>query len=194
MLPTIIFAVVILGLMAWGILALVKYVGSAESVPNGNENLAAANTDSGSTASNTNAPENANAQANEPLPATDTIKLKISTSEDALSIKSVVDGRPETLLLSGGTREKTIEAEETLVVSYYKGLAGTVSLELNGRKIAAPLPPENYPRVGLEYEINKNNIKKILTDRKIDLGTPAATQVNSNLNPAVGNSSSGNGN
>ena len=86
-------------------------------------------------------------------------------------------------MLNEASNERIIEAEETLKLSYYKGLADTVSLELNGKKLETPVPPTGYRRIGLEYEINMQNIKKILQDGKIDLG-PAAE------NPNTANSTS----
>ncbi len=188
MLPTIIFAVIILGLMAWGIHALVKYVQSTESSVSGKDSIEAANvkTDE-SPAANSNT-SNSNSAAD--IPDTDSIRIKISTTANELAIQTKVDGKLEAVLLSGDTRERVIEGKESVALSYYKGLADSVSLEINGKKIATPLPPENYRNIGLEYEINMNNIKTILKDGKIDLETPAPA-ADANGSPAA-NTNTGN--
>ncbi|MDH3492779.1 MAG: helix-turn-helix domain-containing protein [Acidobacteriota bacterium] len=172
MLPTIIFAVIILGLMAWGILALVKYVQSLESGASGKDSLASSNVKTDETPAG-----NSNTKANqaEPMPATDSIKIKIKTSADELAVVAIADGRRETLSLTGNAKERTIEANEKVVLSYYKGLADSVSLELNGKKIETPMPPEGYRKQGLEFEINMENIKRILQTGKIEFGTPTVT-------------------
>ncbi|NNE68229.1 MAG: helix-turn-helix domain-containing protein [Pyrinomonadaceae bacterium] len=193
MLPTIIFAVIILGLMAWGIHALVKYVQSMESSTSGNDSLAASNVKTDSTPdANTNA--NSNTKESEPLPDTDTIKLKVTTSAEELAIVSTADGKRETMLLNTDVRERIIEAEESVKLNYYKGLADTVSLELNGRKIAAPAVPPGYRDNGLIYEINKDNIKKILQDGKIEIGGPPAAVPNANTGSAPGANTTGRSN
>ncbi len=193
MLPTIIFAVLILGLMAWGIHALVKYVQSTESGASGKDSIEAANVKTDETpAANANT-GNSNTPAD--IPATDSIKVKISTSADELAIQAKSDGKLETVLLTGDNKERIIEADESVSLSYYKGLAESVSLEINGKKIATPLPPDNYRKNGLEYEINMSNIKTILKDGKIDLeATPAPVDGNTatTANPAP-NTNSGNG-
>lgn len=190
MLPTIVFAVLILGLMAWGILALVKYVQSAGNDLPGDETLAASNVNADASPAASNG--NVNSNTAEPIPASDSIKLKFSTTEKELSVESVADGRRETVLLVGDSKERIFEAAESLVISYYKGAAPSISLELNGKSIAAPLPPEGYNRVGLEYEINMSNIKKILTDGKIDIGAAPEVRPNATGVPADGNSNTGN--
>ncbi len=194
MLPTIVFAVLILGLMAWGIHALVKYVQSTESSVSGNDSLAASNVKTEETPDANANSSNSNSNQTEALPPTDSIKLKISTTENELWIVTIADGKRENVVLSGATKEKMIEAEKSVIVNYYKGAAPSVSLELNGKKIESPLAPESYRRNGLEYEINMNNIKQILTDGKIDLDSPATATPDPNGSAPEGNPNSGNAN
>jgi len=185
MLPTIIFAVIILGLMAWGILTLVKYVQSLESSTSGADSLNSANVKTdGATNTNTNS------VLNDALPATDSIKVKIMTTADELSVVSMVDGKRETFVLNANVKERVIEADERVELNYYKGLADTVSLQLNGKKIKAPLAPEGYRKNGLVFEINMDNIKKILRAGKIEIAGTGAGDSNVNSNSAVNTNTS----
>jgi cytoskeletal protein RodZ len=180
MLPTIIFAVIILGLMTWGILALVNYLQNTESSTEGNTSIAE---------TNVKVPENSNTNTNvnstvSDIPSTDEIKAVIKAPE--LSITATIDGKSETVLLSPGTiAEKSFTAEESLKFNYYKGLAETVELTINGKKIETPLPPPGYKKQGFEYEINMSNLKKILEDGKISFGTTENTNTEANATPVT---------
>lgn len=181
--PNVIIAALILGLMAWGVFALVNYVQSTESASAGDTSLENSNIKEPETAAdNTNA--NANSAANAPL-KTDSIELKISNSGgEAVSITSTADGKRETVVLNAEIKERVIEAEESVKLRYYKGAAEFVQLELNGRKIKSPMPPPTLRSVGLEYEINMENIEQVLKDGEINLGpkpTPANTNANANV-------------
>ena len=170
MLPTIIFAVVILGLMTWGILTLVNYLQNMESSST-DANIAQNNVKVDEDA-NTNVNSNTNnTAANEAMPSTDEVKVQIATTADELSLQARVDGKLETILLSpANNKEITFTGEESVNITYYKGLAESVQLTVNGKKIETPLPPANYRKNGLQYEINKSNIKQVLQDGKISFG------------------------
>jgi len=177
MLPTIIFAVIILGLMAWGILALVNYVQSTES---SSSDIASLENNNIKTEETPNANSNTNnANSNAPIGEIESLKLKISNIGDEVAITSSADGKRETVVLNSEVPDRMIEADDKIRLSYYKGAAEFIKLELNGRKIESPLPPANYRRVGLDYEINLENAKKILQDGKITIGDPVAA-ANSN--------------
>lgn len=182
MLPTIIFAVLILGLMTWGIFALVNYLQNTESQTVEN-NIANNNVkvDESNQNSNTN---NANAE-DQNIP-TDSIKLKITTTAPELAISSVADGKTETRSLNSQVREQVYEADESLSLSYYRGLADTTQLTINGKTIETPLPPPDFKGNGFKYEINMNNLKEILKSGKIASGAPpvASTNANAPANPA----------
>ena len=175
-LPTIIFAAIILGLMTWGIIFLVDYFQNRESQTSEN-NIANNNikVDNKNTNSNVNT-GNSNSQ---PIPSTDEIKVEIKTTAEALAIATTADGKYETATINPEL-PRTVEAEESLKISYYKGLADTVQLTINGKKIETPLPPSTYRKNSLQYEINMSNIKQILRDGKINFGAPAAVNTNSN--------------
>ena len=180
MLPTIIFAVLILGLMAWGIHALVKYVQSTQSSVSGDDSLEVANV-------KTDEPDqqNSNSTTKTPasLPSMDSISVKISTTTgEPLDITSTTDGKTETLKLTAEIKERVIEAQQSVKLRYYKGLANIVSIEVNGRKIESPVAPPGYKLNGLEYEINKENIRKILTDGKVFIDGSVTEETNADVN------------
>jgi cytoskeletal protein RodZ len=182
MLPTIILAIIILGLMTWGIFALVNYLEDSQSqtVENNIANNNVKNDNINSNVSNTNS-------ASQSIPSTDEINVKVTTTAEELSITAIIDGKRETRLLNAQITEQLFEAEESLTLNYYKGSAESVELTINGKKIETPLPPPNYRKNGFEYEINMTNLKQILLDGKINLGGPAETPSpeTANVNSAV---------
>ena len=178
MLPTIILAAIILGLMTWGILALVNWLQTRESQTVENN---IANNNVKVVEDNSNA--NANTNVASSIPSADSIKVKITSSAKELSISSNIDGKDQApRMVNADVTEQTFEAEESLKISYYKGLAETVQLTVNGKKIETPLPPPGYRRTGFEYEINMDNLKQILKDGKISFGVPG---LNTNANKAA---------
>ena len=150
MVPTIVFAVIILALMTGGLLFFVNYflnqpdtpavVNNSSSDLNTASNLDPSNTDSNSTAT---VPEQ--------------IQLEFKALSEKVSVTSTVDGNlaydevlPDT--------PKTFTAEQGLKLRYYRGFADKVQLTLNGRQLEAPAPPA---RGNIEFEINKDNVARI---------------------------------
>lgn len=190
MLPNIIIAVLILGLMAWGVFALVKYVQSTESASAGNSSLDQANMKTPEPTGDSNTSTNTSKETFK----TDSIELKISNSgTDPVSISSTADGKLETVELNSEITERVVEAEESVKLQYYKGAAEFVQLELNGKKLKSPIPPEGYRRMGLIYEINLENIEQILKSGEIALdGVPKPAGQNTNTaNNSVGGANTG---
>ncbi|MCB1023355.1 MAG: helix-turn-helix domain-containing protein [Acidobacteria bacterium] len=174
MLPTIILAAIILGLMTWGILALVNYLKDSQSQVVEN-NIANNNTKVIDDNTNTNT----NTQP-EAIPDTDSIKVQIKTTAPELSLTTVTDGKREVSVITP-EMERTVEGKESVILNYYKGLADTVLLTVNGKKIETPIPPASYRKNGFEFQINMDNIKQILQSGKIDLETAPIDQ-NANVN------------
>lgn len=191
MLPTIIFAVIILGLMTWGIIFLVNWWQNQQSSIAGDDSLSNNNVKvEESTNTNQNANVNGANNANQTLPAMDSIKVVVTTSEPELAIQSTIDGKTEVRSINAEVKEQTFEAEESLKLNYYKGLAQTVQLTINGKKIETPIPPPTYKKNGFEFEINKNNLKEILQSGKIPLGEAANADANTQTNAnAIANTS-----
>ncbi|QQS42465.1 MAG: helix-turn-helix domain-containing protein [Acidobacteriota bacterium] len=174
LLPTIIFSIIILGLLAWGVMLLVNYLQgngtAAPSLPAGN-------------AQNTNT---ANASP-EPtaLPRTDEIRLKIATGASDVSVSAAVDGNVTSVLVPANS-EREFTGKERVKVSYYKGLASTIELFLNGTKLATPIPPEDWPTQGFEFEINQGNIREILRNGRIATAGGDGAAATASPAPATG--------
>lgn len=176
LLPTIIFAVIILGLLAWGIMLLVNYLqGSGTAVPSQPADAA----QNANTANATPAPT--------ALPPTDEIKLKIATGAEDVSVSATVDGNGSSVLVPANS-EREFTGKENVKVSYYKGLAGTIEVFLNGTKLATPIPPRDWPTQSFEFEVNQGNIKEILRNGRIATAEGEGTTGSSSPSPASGGS------
>lgn len=170
---TIVFAIVILGLMTWGILALVSYIQDQQNSPVTNTNTANSNTNSN--AANTNS---ANINSAQPIPATNEIKVEFKPLSETVSLEATVDGKKSSLNVAPDAPQ-TFTGQTSVKLRYYRGFADKVGLTLNGKQIAPPPIPAKGN--GVEFEINKENIVQILESGQITLGTPAA---NTNANTA----------
>jgi len=183
MIPTIIFAVIILGLMSWGLLKLVDYIQNQPSQPAANTNTAS-NTNTVNTNTNT-------ANANVPTAVTEVneIKIEIKTSGEPVPLYYWLDG-------SGTSINKTVTSGDPLVLnpkqglrlSYYKSFGSLVQLTVNGKQITAPSAPIPPKKNAIEYEINKDNVVQILNSGQIPTGdatTTPAGNTNTATSPAT---------
>lgn len=174
-LPTLIIAAIILGLMTWGVLELVKYVqNNPSALTTANTNTANSNSANANTA-NSNTVTNANTAA--PLPSINEIKLEFKTSEN-VSVEATVDGKKASKVVTVETPE-TYTATQSLKLRYYRGFADKVQITLNGKQIAAPPAPAKGN--GIEFEINKENIAQILQSGQFS--APSAPNANANTAP-----------
>jgi cytoskeletal protein RodZ len=148
---TIVFAVIILGLMTWGILALVNYLQETKSTPPANN----------SNTSNVTAPAN-NSNANPPAataPTMSNLKVEFKAIGAAVSLTSNSDDTPATKLVAAET-SVTFEPKEKLRLSFSKTLAQNVQLTINGKPISLPLATPNWKR-NVEIEITESNLAQI---------------------------------
>jgi cytoskeletal protein RodZ len=153
-LPTIIFAVIILGLMTAGILYLVRYlqnrpmseVANTTVESNVNVNLL----------SNTNT-VNASTKTAPPISAS---KIEFKALKEPVSVASSSDDRKTSNLITPG---KTIvfEPKQNLKISYSKDQARNVQMIINGKEINLPSAPANPKRNAIELEITNDNFKQI---------------------------------
>ena len=170
---TIVFAIIILALMTWGVYSLVSYVQDQQNQPVvSNSNTANTNANSNSANANT-----ANVNTAQPIPATDVIKLEFKTAGDPISVSYKTDGKNATKLVTSES-PLSIEAKDSLNFAYAKSLAQNAQATLNGKQIKLPSEPANPKRVAIEIEINKENIVQILQSGEITFN-------NSNPNPAA---------
>ena len=167
-LMTIIFAVVILGLMTWGILTLVKYL------QNEQQNQPVANTNTANTSANVNA--NTTANVSQPIPSTDKISIEFKTLVEPISVSYWTDGgKMESKLVS--TEPLILNPNTSVKISYYGGYTSEkVQLTINGKQITAPNPPAKGKNV--LFEINKTNIAQILQSGQVSTGE--TTNANTN--------------
>ena len=160
MLPTLIFAFIILALLTGGILWGLNYYQNSQhqAVTNSNTNQAANKTVSTNESVNTNTA---------PMPSTNEINVEFKTSEP-VSVTYTADGKKlyKTVL---PTEPLAFKAQQSAKLSYFKGFADKVQLNLNGRQISPP--PASAKRNAIEFEITKDNIAQILQSGAI---TPPA--------------------
>lgn len=161
---TIVFAVVILGLMTWGVLSLVSYHQEQQTqtvVANSNTENANANVNDANAGA-----ENANTVA--ALPPTDTISVELKAVGEDVWTNYVADGRSTSPTITPAEPVK-LEAKNSVRISYHRDKAQNVRLTLNGREIKLPEPPA---RGNIVFEITKENIKEILQSGQIASAAP----------------------
>jgi cytoskeletal protein RodZ len=170
MLPTIIFAAIILGLMTWGIIALVNYVQNQPSTPAANTNAAAnANTANANTASTNTNTASTVSSVNE-------IKVEIKTTGDSVPLYYWLDGSSTSVNKTVTSAEPLVlSPKQSLKLSYYKSYGAVVQLTINGKPITAPNAPIPPKKNAIEYEITKDNVVQTLNSGQIPTGAPAAT-------------------
>ncbi len=151
-LPTIILAVIILGLMTGGILFLVKYLQNkpAESAITTLESNANVNLPSNTNITNTSTQPTA--------PSMNELKVEFKALTAPVSVTSTVDGKKASSLI---TPEKPVvfEPKQNLTLSYAKAQSQNVQMILNGKQINLPLARPG--RNAIELEITNDNFKQI---------------------------------
>ncbi len=192
MLPTLIFAAVILGLMTWGILSAVSWwqtqqtANTASNVKPANVSPlanAASNVNGTTPATNTNS--NANTEVAPPVaPGELTVQFKsISTEPEKPNLTSFIDGTYESY--SFQTEDtKVYKPQQTLKVAFSKWQVGNLQLNINGKPITLPAKPFNLKKQAIEFEINKTNIAQILQAGAItpeSVGGTVAPNANTNV-------------
>jgi cytoskeleton protein RodZ len=181
MIPTIIFAVIILGLMSWGLLKLVDYIQNQQSQPAANANTASSNTNpanSNAGAPNTNVPT--------PVTAVNELKIEVKTSGEAVPLYYWLDGSATSINKSVTSGEPLVlNPKQSLKLSYYKSFGGLIQLTVNGKQITAPSAPIPPKKNAIEYEINKDNVVQILNSGQIPTGDAATTTPAANTNTAL---------
>jgi len=170
MIPTIIFAAIILGLMTWGILELVKYVQNNPSQPAAN-----ANTNPGANANTANP----NAPVASAAPAMGAIKVKFKTTGEDIALSANLDGKTSypTATLSAPV---VLEPKTSLELNYLKLEAAFARLTINGKEI--PLPTEASDAKGryIQVKINAETLPQLWQSGTTVAGAPASN-ANANL-------------
>jgi cytoskeletal protein RodZ len=167
MIPTVIFAVIILGLMTWGILALVNYIQQNQNHPA----VANANTNSGSNANTAGA--NSSTQPASNPPAMGAIKVEVKTTGEDIAFSANLDGKNSypTATLSAPV---VFEPKEALEFSYLRLKAAFARLTINGKEI--PLPTEATDAKGkyIQIKINAETLPQMWQSGRAVAGAPSA--------------------
>ena len=169
--PTIIFAAIILGLMAWGLITLVKYVQNNQSQTVANTN-ANANSNSANSAANTNA---ANTNAAAPVAPQSEVKVEFKALSEPVSLEATVDGKKASSTVTVAAPQ-TFTGQQSVRLRYYRGFGDKVEITVNGKKITPPPAPEKGN--GIEFEINKTNVVEIMQSGQISSAVPNAANTN----------------
>ena len=160
--PTIIFAVIILGLMTGGILFVVNYIQNQSTTTSSPTNS------SGNAA---NVATNLGATVPTPEPAANEIKVEFKVLSDKVSVTSTVDGIVANDEVTPAST-KTYTARQSLKLRYYRGFGDRVQIFLNGKQITPPPPPA---RGNIEFEINRENAARIFESGQIVEAPPQAS-------------------
>lgn len=163
--PNIIVAAVILGLMTWGILALVRYIqeNPIQTTTTESNNL--------NNAANVNANSNTASVASTPsnVPSMSDLKVEFKTSGSPISLASTSDGKKANTLVTT-ENPANFQPNESLRLGFAKSLVQNAQLTINGKQIKLPSAPERPNRVAIEFEINKDNIEQIWQNGEITFG------------------------
>ncbi|NOT49077.1 MAG: helix-turn-helix domain-containing protein [Acidobacteria bacterium] len=178
--PTVIFAAVILGLMTAGILFLVNYIKNRQNEPVVAVNTA--NTPVSNALQNTNSTQPPASQA----PVMNALKVEFTAVGDAVSLTSVVDnGKGTEALIAPGT-PVVFEPKESLKLRYSKSRAEFAQLKLNGKQIVLPSQPVNPKAAIIEIEINQANLAQVWeSGNYLPEAAPAISDANSAQPPAT---------
>lgn len=181
MLPTILFAAVILGLMTAGVLFLVNYIQNRQEEPQVVSN-------SGGPTANTNSSANANPAQPAPAsqaPAMNSLKVEFLAVGDAVSLTSVVDNAKGTEKLLAPGSSELFEPKESLKLRYSRSRAEFAQLKLNGKQITLPSQPANPKAATIEIEINGSNLAQVWETGSYSVGSPAAAEASTSTTAPV---------
>ena len=172
-LPTIIFAVIILGLLSWAVISLVNYLNKPADPTAANSAVNSEKTNSNSANSNT---ANTNTAA-QPMPAANEIKIEFKALTEKINVTTIIDGKKASADVLPAT-SATYTGQQSVTIMYYKGFTpDKIQLTVNGKTVTVPSVPFNPKRNTIEFEINKENLQQIWQSGAI---TTASPEVNAN--------------
>ena len=163
-LPTIIIAVVMLGLMTAGILAFLNYYNNKENVP---ANTTVTNTNVNANSNSASNVTTANTNVAAPTSGTPTmndLKVEFKALTAPVSINSTIDGKKSSSNVTPDA-PRILEPKQSLRLSYSKSQTQNVEMTVNGKKIT--LPTANPGRNVVDFEINAENLKQIYDNGQI---------------------------
>ncbi|HXG83865.1 MAG TPA: helix-turn-helix domain-containing protein [Pyrinomonadaceae bacterium] len=168
-LPTIVFAVVILGFMTFGILWLVNYLQNRQTDTTAVNANISANTNADSPNPATIANANTSTVS---VPSMNDLNVEVRAVNAPVSVSSTSDGTRASRLM---TPEKPLsfQPKEALKIGYARSLAQNVQMTINGKQISLPTTPANPGRSVIEFEITKDNLPSIWQNGKISFDAAA---------------------
>ncbi|MDQ3322137.1 MAG: helix-turn-helix domain-containing protein [Acidobacteriota bacterium] len=168
-LPTLIFAVVILGLMTFGILWLVSYLQNRQT----DTTAVNANVSANTNVNLMNPATSANANTSiVSVPSMNDLNIEVRAVNTPVSLNTTSDGTRASRLVSPG-KPLNFQPKEALKIGYTRSLAQNVQMTINGKQIALPTAPANSGRSVIEFEINSNNIASIWQNERISFDAAA---------------------
>jgi cytoskeletal protein RodZ len=180
MLPTLIIAAVILGLLSWGIISLVNYINAPKEVAT-NTATANSNTKPGNANANGNAANANTSTANtvpQTMPTANELKVEFKALVEPIALVATVDGKKEITNVQPDT-PLSYTAQQSVRFGYYRGFTpDKIQLTVNGKIISTPTAPAMPKRNSIEFEINKENIQQIWQSGVVTVGTPPAPNAN----------------
>ncbi|MCW5961668.1 MAG: helix-turn-helix domain-containing protein [Pyrinomonadaceae bacterium] len=179
---TIVFAVVILGLISWGAYTFAKYYGeSSGAATEASPTPEPAKTQDNS---NTSLSNETNSSDSTPVAIPDKIAVEIKAVSENVSVTYTMDGEKRSQLVSPDA-SLSFTANESAEISYSKYQSANVQMVVNGKQIALPQNPENPNRQAIDLNLTKQNLVKILEAGKIECQVPVEGNTNSNVNSPV---------
>jgi len=179
LLLTIVFAFVILGLLAGGVFLLIHYL-------QGNQILTASNSMNAVNSASSNASVNSNAAANaganrESL--TGDIKVEFKAASAPIWLASSADDKKAGAIVTPD-KPASFTLKENLKLSYAKDLAHNAQLTINGKSIALPTAPAGEKRNTIDIEITRDNVGQIYQTGAVNVSsaTTAAPSANRSVN------------
>lgn len=169
MVPTVILAAVILGIMTAGILFLVSYLRRPADVPVANTTVQSNNSNSAEPTpetmpTSTNAPEMAS------------LKVEFKAVGQPVLVTATTDGTKSDVKVAAGS-SAPFEPKESLTLNYNRWNAQAVQLLINGKLITLPAVPLNPKDKRIEFTINKDNLAQIWSSGAISTEVPPAAPV-----------------
>ena len=173
--PTVIFAGVILTMMTVGVLFLVRYIQNQPETP-----TIVSNTSNNNAANAANAVNSNVQQSSASVPPMETLKVEFRTSGEDISLTAFSDGRKSYNTVTAA-KAAVFEPKQQLKLSYSRSKVRAARLLINGKEITLPTTPENPRRAAIEFDINKENLAQIWESGVVSfavVGTPAPVSQN----------------
>lgn len=182
MIPTVILAVVILGLMTGGILFGISYLRQPPEPSPANSTV-----QSNVNATQTEAPATTNTPTPTGVPDMATVKVEFRTVGQPVRLIATSDGVKSDNMVAADS-VATFEPKESLTLNYNRWNAQAVHLSINGKAITVPAEPLKgaTDKRRIEFTISKDTLTQIWTSGAISTDVPGATaSANTNTGSAA---------